>query len=87
MYKLKEGFILRQIAGENIIIPSGQDLDLNMMITVNETGCFLWEKLQEGAEEKELVDAVLEEYDTDREHAESAVRTFITKLKEHEFLV
>ena len=86
MYKLKEGFILRKIAGENIIIPSGQDLDLNMMITVNETGCFLWERLQKGAEVNELTDAVLEEYDVDREHAEASVKNFIATLEEHDFL-
>ena len=86
MYKLKEGFILRNIAGENIIIPSGDDLDLNMMITVNETGAFLWEHLNRGAEEDELVAAILEEYDTDEEHARASVKKFIATLEENEFL-
>ena len=46
MLKLKEGFILREIGGEIMVIPSGDELDLNMMITLNETGRFLWERLE-----------------------------------------
>ena len=47
---LKEGFLLREIAGEIVVLPTGNDLDLNMMITLNETGKFLWERLEKGAE-------------------------------------
>ena len=35
--KLKDDFILRNIAGQTVVLPSGGDLDLNMMITLNET--------------------------------------------------
>ena len=48
--KLKDGFILRSVAGETVVVPTGDDLDLNMMITLNETGKFLWEHLEKGAE-------------------------------------
>ena len=43
--KIKDGFLLRQVAGQNVVMPMGSDLDLNMMITLNETGAFLWMKL------------------------------------------
>ena len=86
MYKLKEGFILRKIAGENVVIPSGDELDLNMMITLNDTGAFLWQHIEKGAEEDELVKAILDEYDTDEATALNAVKNFIAKLEEHEFL-
>ena len=39
--KLKQGFILRQVAGENVVVPAGDALNLNMMITLNSTGAFL----------------------------------------------
>ena len=84
--KLKDGFILRQVAGEYVVLPAGEDLDLNMMITLNETGSFLWEKLTVGAEEEDLVNAILAEYDTDRETAAKSVAAFVAKLKEHNFL-
>ena len=86
MIKLKEGFILRKIAGENVVIPSGDELDLNMMITLNDTAAFLWQHIEKGAEERALVKASLDEYDTDETTAANAVKNFIEKLREHEFL-
>lgn len=84
--KLKDGFILREVAGEYVVLPAGEDLDLNMMITLNETGSFLWKKLAEGAEVEDLQNAILAEYDTDAETAAKSVEAFVAKLKEHNFL-
>ena len=84
--KLKEGFILREVAGETVVIPSGDDLDLNMMITLNETGKFLWEHLEQGAVEGDLVDALCGEYEVTRDRANAAVCRFIETLNEHGFL-
>ena len=86
MLKLKDGFILRQIAGETMVIPSGDELNLNMMITLNDTGRFLWERLQEGTTEDTLVDALLDEYDVDEATARMQVAKFVEKLNEHGFL-
>lgn len=84
--KLKEGFILRQVAGETVVIPSGDDMDLNLMITLNGTAKVLWEKLDQGAERQELIDALLAEYDVDAETAAAGVDGFVKKLEEHGFL-
>lgn len=84
--KLKTGFVLRQVAGQNVVLPSGDDLDLNMMITLNETGKFIWNLLGEEIEEADIVAAILNEYNVDRITAEAAVAGFIRKLNEHGFL-
>lgn len=84
--KLKEGFILREVAGEIIVLPSGDDLDLNMMITLNDTGRFLWQRLESGAEIEELVQAMLAEYDVDEATARAGVQRFVAKLNENGFL-
>lgn len=84
--KLKEGFILRTVAGQTVALPAGEVTNLDMMITLNDTGKFLWEKLAVGAEKDELVDALLAEYDVDRERADKSVDAFVTRLKELEFL-
>lgn len=84
--KLKTGFVLRQVAGQNVVLPSGDDLDLNMMITLNETGKFIWTLLGEEIEETDIVAAILNEYNVDRITAEAAVAGFIRKLNEHGFL-
>jgi len=47
--KLKEGFMLRQVAGEHVVLPVGADVDFNGMITLNETGAFLWNRLEQEA--------------------------------------
>ena len=84
--KLKDGFILREVAGQIVVLPSGDDLDLNMMITLNEVGKFIWVLLEEETDEAAIVTAILNEYDVDRETAETAVAGFVQKLKEHGFL-
>ena len=53
--KLKEGFILRTVAGETVALPTGGLTNFDMMITLNDTGRFLWEKLSVGAEKEEHV--------------------------------
>lgn len=84
--KLKDGFVLRSVGGETVVVPTGDDLDLNMMITLNDSGKFLWERLEEGAEEAELVAALLGEYDVDEQTAKNHVAAFVKKLNEHGFI-
>ena len=84
--KLKDGFILREVAGQIVVLPSGDDLDLNMMITLNEVGKFIWQLLEQETDEETIVAAILKEYDVDKTTAEAAVAGFIKKLNEHGFL-
>ena len=84
--KLKDDFILRNIAGQTVVLPSGGDLDLNMMITLNETGAFLWERMQQETDEATLVAALLAEYDVDEARASAAVTAFVQKLEANGFL-
>ena len=84
--KLKNGFILREVAGENVVIPTGDALDLNMMITLNETGCTLWKRLEQEAELADLTAALLAEYDVDEATAAAAAEQFVAKLEKHDFL-
>ena len=83
--KIKEGFLLRQVAGQTVVLPIGGDLDLNMMITLNDTGAFLWQHLQEPTDEAALVAALLEEYDVDEATARQSVAAFIAKLNDNGF--
>ena len=85
--KIKEGFLLRQVAGQTVVLPCGDDLDLNMMITLNDTGAFLWQLLQEETDEAAMVQALLAEYEVDEQTAQAAVAAFVAKLNENGFLV
>ena len=84
--KLKDGFVLREVAGEHVVIPTGDSLDLNLMITLNETGCTLWKRLEEEAEPADLTAALLAEYEVDEATAAAHAAAFVEKLKEHDFL-
>ena len=84
--KIKDGFILRSVAGQTVVLPTGDELDLNLMITLNETGTFLWERLQTETDEETLTAALLAEYDVDENTARNAVKAFAAKLESHGFL-
>lgn len=84
--KIKEGFLLRQVAGQTVVLPVGGGLDLNMMITLNDTGAFLWEQLQKETDEAALIEALLKEYDVDEATAKKAVAGFVAKLNDNGFL-
>ena len=84
--KIKDGFILRQVASQNVVLPASKELNLNMMITLNDTGAFLWEHLQMETNEDALVAALLKEYDVDEDTARACVRQFVKKLDDNGFL-
>ena len=84
--KLKDGFVLRTVAGETVVLPTGGAADFDMMITLNGTGKFLWEQLGNDVEEADLVKALLAEYDVTEEVAAKSVAAFVARLKELDFL-
>ena len=85
--KLKDGFVLREIAGQTVVVPTAGDMDLNVMITLNDTGAFLWARLEKETNEEALVSALLNEYDVDEATARRSVNAFVGKLKENGFIV
>ena len=84
--KLKDGFVLRTVAGETVVLPSGDATNFDMMITLNETGRFLWEHMESETDEAALTKALLAEYDVTEERAAASVAAFVARLKELEFL-
>ena len=84
--KIKDGFLLRTVAGQHVVLPGSETLELDVMITLNDTGAFLWERLQSDATEENLVQALLAEYDVDQETAAAAVASFVKKLEDDGFL-
>ena len=81
--KIKEGFVLRSIAGSSIVVPVGAaSLDFNGMITLNDSAAFLWKQMEKGAEVEDLVQALLGEYEVDEDTARTCSINFIEKLKE-----
>ena len=84
--KIKDGFILRVVAKQNVVLPSTGDLDLDRMLTLNATGKFLWERLEKGAEKEDLVQAMLGHYEIEEDTARTCVETFVKNLERYGFL-
>lgn len=82
--KLKNNFELRNICGENVLVPCGKDgINLDCIIHLNETGAFLWSEAQKGEFDVDsLVDTLLNEYEVSRSVAQNDVRDFVSKLVE-----
>ncbi len=73
---------MREVAGEHVLIPYGEKaLEIQGMISLSESGGLLWEKLQDGCTEKELVQKLLEEYEVDEKTAVEDIRAFLDKLE------
>ena len=80
--KIKEGFVIREIAGECIVIALGSASRIfNGMIKLNDTGKIIWEKLSEGCEREDLILAIQAEYEVDRATVEADVDRMLDVLK------
>lgn len=80
--KVKEGFITKKVAGDVIVIPAEQALvDFKAIITLNETGAYLWELLQEDTTREVLVEKMLEEYDAEKDVILTDVDEFLSVLE------
>ena len=85
--KIKEGFVLRQVADATIVVPSGEaSLDFNGMITLNETGAFLWKLLESDTDEDAMVKAMLAEFEVDEKTARAGIERFVGKLEKEGLL-
>ena len=80
--KIKEGFLLRQVSEAYVVVATGAATqNFNGVVTLNATGAFLWQKLAEGASDKAaLTEALLAEYDVEKQRAEQDIDAFITKI-------
>lgn len=80
--RIKEGFILKNIAGSWVVLPTAAaTLDFTGMLTLNESGRFLWNQLSQGASCESLAKSLTEEYYIDYETALSDVNDFVLTLK------
>ena len=75
--KQKEGFVLRDVCGENVIIGEGAStVDFGKLLRLNETAAWLWNKAAELGEftVEELADAMCQEYAVEKDRALTDVK-------------
>ena len=82
--KIKKGFELRKICGENIVIAHGvENIDFTKIITLNESAVFIWQQV-EGKEftEADMVKILLDEYEVEELQAQADVKTLAESWKQ-----
>ena len=81
--KIKNGFILRKVPGMNLVMPTGKNVkDFNGSLMLNDTGAFIFERLQKGSTQEEIADALTQEYDVSLDTASTDVQKTIDSLIE-----
>ena len=85
--KIKEGFVLKEIAGSHMVVPLGSQVaNFSSIIKLSESGAFLWSLLSEDKTVDELVSALLGEYDVDEIKAREDIEKFIKKLDDADLI-
>lgn len=78
--KIKEGYRLRKVGNNSIVVAVG-GINFTGLITVNETGTYIWNMLEKGAETDEIVDALAKECNVNADDIRGEVEEFISELK------
>lgn len=85
--RIKQGFLLKKIADEYTAIPYDEAYtELGAMVSLNDTGAYLWKCLEEDCTQEQLVLALAEEYGIETALAQEAVSVFLAMLREQRLL-
>ncbi|MBP5713569.1 MAG: PqqD family protein [Prevotella sp.] len=78
--KIKDGFVLREVCGENVIVGEGlQAINFGKLLALNESAAWLWKQAQKMGffTEEDLVKRLCEEYDVTPDEARSDVAAIL----------
>jgi hypothetical protein len=85
--KIKNGFLLKEIAGNYVVVPVGNEaIRMKALINLNATGAFLWKNLQVDVSMEQLVQTLMNEYLIDHVLATKDINNFIDVLVKHQIL-
>lgn len=76
--------VTRNTGNECVLVPVTNNIaDMNSVYTLNETGAFIWELIDGKKNIEELINAVVNKYDTDYSTATRDVLSFIEKMSDY----
>ena len=86
--RVEEGFVVCEVGGQTVAVASGAlSVRFNGMITLNDAGKLLFERLQKGTDEEALAQTLVLEYGIDKELARKDVEKFLQPLKAANVLI
>ncbi|NBJ14682.1 MAG: PqqD family protein [Dehalobacter sp. 4CP] len=81
--KIKEGYLVRKIADCYIVVPVGERvIEFKGIMTLNDTGNFIWRGLTEDISYNQLLASILDEYEIDEVTAKADLDDFIQSARE-----
>ncbi len=80
---MKSGFVMREVAGQYVVIAIGEaSKTFHGMIKLNSTGKDIWEGLESGFEEQQIVELLMDKYQVSQEQVREDVQEFLKQMKE-----
>ena len=84
--KLKKGFVLREVAGQTLVIATGEaSKSFKGMIKLNESAKTIWQWLIDGEDSEKIAAKLAQTYDLDAEAAKQEADRFLKKMEEAGF--
>ena len=82
-YFHQKDIVCRNIAGETILVPiRGNLADMQQIFTLNPVGAYIWEQLNGENQLADILEILLERFDTTRDQAEKDILEFIEQVEE-----
>lgn len=86
-YRISPDFILREIAGEYTIVPTGgNNVFSNAVMAPNETAVFLWEAFQQPSTIQDLAAKAMQKYDVTEDQIRRSIFNFVKQSLEYKVL-
>ena len=80
-YKISDSIALRDIMGESVLVPIKEIEGFNGIYALNPTSRIIYDCIADGRETDDAVDAILKEYDADRQDVERDVKECIDDME------
>ncbi len=85
--KIKGEFVLREIAGDTMLVPVGQTaLKMNGMIILDASAALIWKALEEEKSREEILEQIVNRFDVTEETAGKDLDEFLDQMKEADLL-
>ena len=79
-----KSIVTRKTGNEYILVPITDNIaDMNSVYTLNETGAFIWDRIDVNRNVEEIIAALTDEYDIDTESAEKDMFLFIENMSKY----
>lgn len=85
--KIKDGYILKEVAGANIVIATGaQKMNFNGIMTFNSVGADVFNMLDGTNTVEDIAKKIADDYGVPYERVKTDVENLIIKMREHNLL-